>query len=184
VASQPNGPNAPNDSLYVIRRFLDEAACRRIRRAMDAGTSEPAEVIAGGIERQDDVRRAASVEVDPATVEDVEGRLDEQRAALAAFFDLALAGREGAGFLRYGPGGFYRPHRDRGASSSWPGAADRRITVVVFLNAAEFTGGVLRVGQSDIAPEAGTLVAFRSETLHEVTSVHGGVRDTVVDWFL
>ena len=34
----------------------------------------------------------------------------------------------------------------------------------------------------DIHPRAGTLVAFLSSTLHEVTPVTAGVRDTVVDW--
>jgi SM-20-related protein len=151
---------------------------------MDTGTIEPAEVLGSGIEQQEDVRRAASLDVDEETIEDVEARLDRGLGRIAAFFGLALTGREGAGFLRYSAGGFYRPHRDRAAVASWPGAMRRRVTAVVFLNSGDFTGGILRVGGQDIAPEAGMLAAFRAETLHEVTPVVGGVRDTVIDWYL
>jgi predicted 2-oxoglutarate/Fe(II)-dependent dioxygenase YbiX len=35
----------------------------------------------------------------------------------------------------------------------------------------------------DIAPEAGLLVAFPAEVLHEVLPVLGGTRDAAVDWF-
>ena len=102
------------------------------------------------------------------------------------FFAETLAEREGAGFLRYGPGGFYGPHRDRGIVPSWPGAERRSIAVVIFLNDG-FGGGVLRLfgdaGARDIVPREGTLAAFPAATLHEVASVIDGTRDTVVDWF-
>ena len=151
---------------------------------MDGGAIEAAEVLADDIEEADHVRRAASIEIDTAVVDDVEGRLDGARDSVAAFFGIALTGREGAGFLRYGPGGFYRPHQDRAVIESWPGAARRRVTAVVFLNSAEFTGGQLRVGDRNITPETGMLAAFAADLVHEVTMVDGGVRDTVVDWFL
>jgi predicted 2-oxoglutarate/Fe(II)-dependent dioxygenase YbiX len=47
-------------------------------------------------------------------------------------------------------------------------------------------GGVLRIYHPDpfdIAPKAGTLVAFPSEVPHEVLPVTSGVRDVVVNWF-
>ena len=151
---------------------------------MDAGLIEAAEVLEDSIEEADHVRRAASIEVAAPVIDDVEQRLDAVRGRVAAYFGVTLTGREGAGFLRYRPGGFYLPHRDRASVASWPGAARRRITVVVFLNSSEFRGGLLRVGGRAIMPEAGTMAAFASDTLHEVTPVEGGVRDTVVDWFL
>jgi predicted 2-oxoglutarate/Fe(II)-dependent dioxygenase YbiX len=107
---------------------------------------------------------------------------------------VTLNRREGAGFVRYPEGGFYRPHRDRGNDPGWEGAARRAIALVVFLNTSravsptgEFDGGVLRLrlpdGDVDVTPEAGTLVAFSADVLHEVTEVRGGTRDTIVDWF-
>ena len=169
--------------IFFVHGFLDPPTCRAVRAGMDAGVVDPAEVIDDDIETQGDVRRAESIDVDARILGEVERRLDEARGSVAAFFALPLTGREGAGFLRYGPGGFYRPHRDRAIGGAWPGAARRRVTAVVFLNSGEFTGGLLRVGGQPIAPEAGMLAAFLAETVHEVTPVRGGVRDTVVDWY-
>ena len=169
--------------IFIVRGFFDRATCRAVRAGMDAGVVEPAEVLDDDIEAQADVRRAESIEVDVRILDQVERRLDEARGHIGEFFTLPLTGREGAGFLRYGPGGFYRPHRDRAIVGAWPGAALRRVTAVVFLNSGEFTGGLLRVGGQPITPEAGMLAAFLAETVHEVTPIGGGVRDTVVDWY-
>ncbi len=161
---------------------------------MDGGNVEPAEVLGEGIEEQADVRRATSIEVDADILVAVERRLDAQRDAAGAFFDLALTDREGASFLRYGDGGFYKPHSDCGVIEAWPGAARRQIALVVFLNSSrdraadgDFTGGALRLFLDDdpieVRPAEGLLVAFPADTLHEVAVVHGGTRDTIVDWF-
>lgn len=151
---------------------------------MDLGDADTAEVLADVIEEELDVRRAASVDVESAIIDLVEQRLDAAVEQVAAFFGAPIRGREGAGFLRYPDGGFYRPHRDRGTVAAWPGAARRLVTAVVFLNNAEFTGGLLRVDGVDVVPERGLFAAFPAATLHEVTPVRGGVRDTVVDWYL
>ena len=111
--------------IFFIRGFFDLATCRAVRGGMDAGVVEPAEVLDDDIEAQDDVRRAASIDVDARILDEVERRLDEARGRVGEFFALPLTGREGAGFLRYGPGGFYRPHRDRAIAGAWPGAAHR-----------------------------------------------------------
>jgi predicted 2-oxoglutarate/Fe(II)-dependent dioxygenase YbiX len=172
-----------SQSVLIVRHFFDDDLCQAVRLAMDAGTSDAAEVLEDGIAVREEARRAASIDVDPGVLEVVERRLDRELGPAAVFFGIGLTGREGAGFLRYHDGGFYRPHRDRGVITAWPDADRRRITLVVFLNGSGFTGGVLRVGATDIQPETGTLVAFPSDTLHEVTTVRGGVRDAIVDWF-
>jgi predicted 2-oxoglutarate/Fe(II)-dependent dioxygenase YbiX len=170
-------------AVFVIHRFLDATTCAAVRKAMDRGVMEPAEVLADEIERQDEVRRAANVEVDPATLHAIERRLDEQRDTIGAFFDVPVTGREGPSFLRYREGSFYRQHTDRGHLPSWPAAALRRITVVVFLNAGDYRGGVLRIDGTDVRAEAGMLVAFSAAAPHEVTTVAAGTRDAIVDWF-
>ena len=60
--------------------------------------------------------RTLSIDVDPATVALVEAcdRGAARGPRLRGSAWMALGPREGAGFLRYLPGGFYRPHRDRG----------------------------------------------------------------------
>src|SRR5688572_8818226 len=160
---------------------------------MDEGMEEAAEILEGQIARRDTVRLAASIEIDPDIRIEVERRFEAARDAVASFHRVSLGGREGAGFIRYPDGGFYRSHRDRAAVRSWPDAARRRIALVVFLNSSngeepgEFSGGVLRLfgGDSpiDVHPIAGLLVAFPAGTLHEVTVVSGGTRDAIVDWF-
>jgi predicted 2-oxoglutarate/Fe(II)-dependent dioxygenase YbiX len=115
---------------------------------------------------------------------------------VAGNFGVTLTSREGASFLRYPPGGLYRPHRDRAVVASWPDAARRLVAVVVFLNSSRaidvaggFDGGVLRLfadGEApfvEVHPRAGTLVAFRADRLHEVTPVRHGTRETIVDWY-
>jgi predicted 2-oxoglutarate/Fe(II)-dependent dioxygenase YbiX len=173
-------------AVYLHPGFLDSVACRQVRAAMDRAAAEPAEILTDDIALDTDARRALSVEIDADTLASVEKAIDAERAALASFFGAPLGEREGPGFLRYGPGGFYRPHRDRGASASWAGAARRTVAVVVFLN-DRFTGGSLRLyGDEDVRevlPREGTLVAFPAGMLHEVAAVIDGTRDTIVDWF-
>jgi predicted 2-oxoglutarate/Fe(II)-dependent dioxygenase YbiX len=180
-------------AVYRDPAFLPLDTCERIRRAMDAGVEEAAEVLEEQIERRDAVRLAASMEIDELTRADVEERLDAVREAIGTFHSVRLGAREGAGFIRYPDGGFYRPHRDRANVASWPEAARRRIAVVVFLNSSTeaagngFAGGILRLfvdaSPIEIQPKAGLLVAFPADALHEVTAVRGGPRDAVVDWF-
>jgi predicted 2-oxoglutarate/Fe(II)-dependent dioxygenase YbiX len=102
-------------------------------------------------------------------------------------------------FLRYGPNGHYRAHRDRSHKSHTEEAARRRVSVVLFLNDATsevgFRGGQLRLyglmGTGphehigfDFDPEAGTLIAFDSTLMHEVVEISQGVRCAAVCWFL
>ena len=162
---------------------------------MDAGTPEQAEVLAGDFELQEDVRRAAQIDVDDAVLARVEAALDAMRSPIANFYSVTLTAREGAGFLRYDIGGFYKPHVDRADVPSWPLTAKRQITIVLFLESSRdidpdggFSGGVLRLFPDDgdpidIIPKSGALVAFPAEVPHEVTPVTSGRRDTIVDWF-
>lgn len=180
--------------VFTAPAFLDPFTCRRIRRAMDRGTVEPAEVLDGEIQPQEGVRRASHIEVPSDLLADVERLLDTQRDVIGRFFGLALSEREGPSFLRYPEGGFYRPHRDRGASPAWPGAARRQVAVVVFLNSSRdvsrhggFAGGALQLyldaEPMDVHPAEGLLAAFPADVLHQVSPVREGSRDTIVDWY-
>jgi predicted 2-oxoglutarate/Fe(II)-dependent dioxygenase YbiX len=177
----------------LIPDFLDAATCRDVRIAMDRGGADPAEILDEGMALDEEARRASSIEVDPVTLALVEERFDAARSSLSARCGVPLAGREGAGFIRYSHGGFYGPHRDQGYDLQWPAAAQRQIAVVVFLNAGGFMGGELVIypeppadGLRDpleITPREGLLVAFDAAWLHEVRPVADGIRDVIVDWF-
>jgi predicted 2-oxoglutarate/Fe(II)-dependent dioxygenase YbiX len=181
-------------ALFKEAGFLTPDECLAIRRGMDLGDSEDAEILENGIRLETGVRVAALVEPDTALIHAVEAKLDACRGRVAAALGLPLGDREGAGFIRYPAGGFYGPHRDRGDDAGWDGAARRAVALVLFLNsskaaapAGEFDGGLLRLffagHDIDVTPQAGLLVAFPATVLHEVTEVRGGTRDTVVDWF-
>jgi SM-20-related protein len=181
--------------LFIARDVLDGPGCRRVQAAMDAGTAEDAEVLTDDFEVQEDVRRAMHIDVADAVLAAVDAALDAMCTPIASFYGLALQSREGASFLRYETGGFYRPHVDRAHVPSWPLTERRQITIVLFLESScqaepsgGFRGGILRLlpdeGEPiDIIPTAGTLVAFPAEMRHEVTPVTSGRRDTIVDWF-
>ena len=190
-----NFATTPDPPLLIEPAFFDAQTCLHIRYAMDRGVDAAAEVIANQITRRETVRRARSIDIEDTIRELVETRIDRVRTAIERTLGQPLGEREGTGFLRYHPGGFYRPHRDRGEVAGWPDAARRLATVVIFLNGGtptsprrDFDGGDLYLypdGSSPlrISPETGLLVAFPAECLHEVGPVTGGTRDAAVDWF-
>lgn len=179
--------------------FLGDLMCRSIRAAMDHGAGEPAEILAVGATPADGARRALSIDVDVATLSAVEALLDQARATLSARLGVPLGAREGPGFIRYGEGGRYLPHRDRAHDLAWPGASRRLVSLVAFLNSATaipaahgFAGGELTIyprspdgEMSDpirVLPQEGLLIAFDASLLHEVQPVTAGIRDVIVDW--
>jgi predicted 2-oxoglutarate/Fe(II)-dependent dioxygenase YbiX len=170
--------------IFARPDFWPLPACASIAAAMHRGRSSPAEIFAGGYRVDEDTRRSLDVEVDDDVVRTVQTSINGVRDEVGRFFHTTLTADEGPGFLRYAEGGFYAPHRD-----SLPGTeADfsRTIAVVLFVTRCE--GGSLRIYPPadppvDVAPAAGTLVAFPATWLHEVLPVTAGVRDTIVDWF-
>ncbi|MDP1569778.1 MAG: 2OG-Fe(II) oxygenase [Vicinamibacterales bacterium] len=191
-------PRAFSDlGLFVHADFLDPA--RRVALAVRAAAAPhtPAAIEAGpGTAVDPDVRRTDEVTALDDTLAPLDRRLDALGPALGRHFGVTLGSAEPLGMLRYGPGSFYRAHRDR--SSGTPGTRERAVSVVLFVNGRDgdgsYEGGALRfyglLGEGPLAgvgldmdPAAGTLVAFRSEVLHEVTPVTSGVRYTLVTWF-
>jgi predicted 2-oxoglutarate/Fe(II)-dependent dioxygenase YbiX len=184
------------EALFTVDA-VDAETCRWVQRAMNAGSSGPAAVLTEHFDVDEQERRATEIDVPDDVLARVESCLDAQRDRISAFYGCPLSSREGAGFLRYGAGSFYGPHVDRANVPSWPAAAGREITIVLFLNssrdvdpAGEFTGGRLRIFPDgldahaiDVVPTRGMLVAFPASMPHEVTPVERGTRDAVVDWF-
>jgi predicted 2-oxoglutarate/Fe(II)-dependent dioxygenase YbiX len=163
--------------------------CTRVRLAMDAGAVAPAEIYDDGYVVDEDVRQTLEVEVEETLLASVDRAIADIRPTLERHFNMWLAGAEGASFLRYQTGGFYRRHQDCLRVGGTVNA--RQLSIVVFIT-GNCAGGVLRIyGPSaddaarprDVTPAAGTLVAFPSHFAHEVLPVTEGVRDVVVDWF-
>lgn len=128
----------------------------------------------------------------------IDAAFDASRPALERCFGGALGMREPTSFVTYERGQYYRPHVDCGPADRAAAARDRAVSVVLFLNdgasAIGFDGGALvfydllddaraRGIGFPLEPRAGLLVAFRSDVLHEVAPVTGGVRAVAVTWF-
>jgi len=190
--------------LFVRRGFLDAPLCARLREQMRSAERNRATVRQQGSEYAVDpgVRRVDWAVPPEASIAEVESRLAAIRPEVERHFRIPLAGHQPPQFLAYREGDFYVAHRD---STDEPDAAQtpkvRRVSVVVFLNdqAQEkqddcYGGGSLtfyglmadprsRSTGFPLAGEEGLLVAFRSETVHEVTPVTWGERYTIASWF-
>lgn len=177
--------------LFVRPAFLDERQCAALSETMTCARSGKATV-----SRDDDdcaldesVRRVRCVDVGAPAWTAVRDRVSEVRADVAAFFRRALDGCDGPDFLAYDVGGFYTPHRDNGIRYG-----SRRVSVVLFVNAGQYTGGELTfyglIAEEPwsrcplpLEPTPGLLVAFPSELRHEVRPVRSGCRHTIAAWF-
>jgi len=151
----------------------------------------------GSVDRR--FRSANRVYPSPATVEFVRQRLLECRPEIEKHFRLSLGECEEPQFLCYGEGDFFVAHQDGNTGLlKLNSDRDRRVSVVIFLNRQSeevepcaYRGGSLvfstyRGGQAErlgLSGETGTLVAFRAETTHEVTTVTGGERFTIACWY-
>jgi predicted 2-oxoglutarate/Fe(II)-dependent dioxygenase YbiX len=133
-----------------------------------------------------------SVDVSSATAAAVDAALAGVRPKLERHFSLTLNGHEPPHYLVYERGAFFVAHRDQPSSEASELSA-RRVSIVLFLN-DDFSGGALTFYDLIDGPgwrgvglpceaAAGLLVAFRSETMHEVQPVTGGRRCTIVSWF-
>jgi predicted 2-oxoglutarate/Fe(II)-dependent dioxygenase YbiX len=144
------------------------------------------------------VRHATQLAVCDATRRLVDRRLSDVTPALTERFGVALSAHEPLQFLRYEAGGFFVAHQDGNTPLTRDRTRDRRISIVIFLNAqapesrpGSYTGGELVFHapyphvdtRQALVGAAGSLLAFRSETTHEVTMVTGGERYIIATWF-
>jgi predicted 2-oxoglutarate/Fe(II)-dependent dioxygenase YbiX len=179
--------------LFVESGVLDRQFCNKTIHEMVDGPSSAAQITANGTTATDSaVRRALSVDVSSATAAAVDAALAAVTPQLERHFSLTLNGHEPPQYLVYDRGAFFVAHRDR-PSSEGSELSARRISVVLFLN-DDFSGGALTFYDLIAGPgwrgvglpceaAAGLLVAFRSDTMHEVKEVTAGRRCTIVSWF-
>ncbi len=175
--------------LLVREGVLARADCRKVIEAM-AGVAP----VAGA------VLRAGRDEVDARLRVCAEHVLTPELAALVGDAMRSAIGPQHAGlaldgpkFVSYGPGQFFRAHRDRSDDPSDPAVVrGRRLTLVCLLNDGDdgdglpaFDGGALVVYDprpANVKPKAGTVVAFDADLMHEVRPVRGGIRYSAIAW--
>lgn len=185
--------------LYLVNNFLDTETCRELIHEIRNSPANPAETYgqeSSGVVN-DRVRRVARVRPSAKTVELIAQRLMDYRWKVAEHFKVELTSCEEPQFLRYRPGDFFVAHQDGNTGLVSLGSdVLRRVSVSIFLNRQSDTsesdsygGGSLifsdwRLDRKfELAGEAGTLVAFRSEITHEVVPVTHGERYSIVSWY-
>ena len=174
-----------------IEDALDRAALDRVRGAMLAAAGDPATVSGLADERAiSGARRATAIDVPEATRAEMAALLDRLRPRLAGHFGRPLDSCEEAQFLRYVEGDYFVAHQDGNTPLLHDDTRFRKVSVVLFVNDG-YSGGELMLhegyGPSEtsvaVTPRPGTLVAYPSETTHEVLPVSAGERLTIVSWY-
>lgn len=181
--------------------FLSRSICAQLCCEIDSSNKVEAEVGRAGQSLVDKTeRRCARADLSSKTVDWVYSALRELSGKLSIHFGQMLTDCERPQFLRYKPGDLFRPHRDVAEQADAPQVMrERLVSSVIFLNDAGDYGtdlGCLTLHTSGsgeiprtesypitIFPEAGLLVAFRADALHEVHAVKTGNRYTIVTWY-
>jgi SM-20-related protein len=190
---QPAAPR-PIVNLLQIPDFLDPDTVNEIRDEVRRSSGGPASVLSQAPDGtvMPRIRKTTRVAIPAALRERVEHGLRERRAEIEAHFKITLGDFEEPQFLRYDPGDFFVAHQDGNTPLVYDASRFRRISVVVFLStptaepAEEGYGGGALVfhgaapgARLPLTPAPGTLVAFRSQTTHEVEMVTHGERYTI-----
>ena len=178
--------------LLVIDDFFDAATREEILAELRNADAAAATVYgsSAGAAVQPRVRSVRRVDVPAELHELVSRRFLEYKPEIEQHFAITLDSCEPPQFLRYEPGDFFVAHQDGNTALLRDESRFRRISIVVFLNTG-YDGGVLTLHGSypdynvrhPIVGHPGALVAFRSETTHEVTPVTEGERYTIVSWY-
>lgn len=180
--------------LFAIKHFFDADVCVRLVAEMRALEGSAATVYgttaAGAIDAN--VRRTLRVEPARETRAGVRQRLLSCMPAVEKHFGVKLSECEEPQFLRYREGDFFVAHQDGNTGLMRLESEARLISTIIFLNRQSEEHGTDVYGAGSLLftnsnyhypAETGALVAFRSETTHEVTPVTHGERFTIASWY-
>ena len=193
----PEAVPATHFNLFLLRNFLDADACAKLRAELIESPTTQAPVYIQGTEGtiHENVRKTTSLHPAQETFDRIHELLLQQTSALSQHFKDDLSDCEPPQFLRYKEGDFFVRHQDGNPRQDDHNHLKiRRISIVVFLSgfSAEpkadcYTGGVLnfydQTKEFGLEGETGLLVAFTSDTFHEVLPVTDGERFTIITWF-
>jgi predicted 2-oxoglutarate/Fe(II)-dependent dioxygenase YbiX len=194
--------DAASFNLHLVKGFFDARECDEMITELSRAPEDLATVYglgaSGSVEQR--VRKTTKLMPSAETVELVERRLSMVREEIGTHFGINLTNCEDPQFLRYRPGDFFVAHQDGNTGLLLSEREQsRKISIVIFLNRQSegsevdsYGGGSLvftewrpdRIrGQYALEGEAGMLVAFPSETTHEVVPITWGERYSIASWF-
>ena len=186
----------PWPDLFVVSQFLEPSLVDAIVADMKTAAGSAATVygstVSGTIDES--VRRAFRVKPSSETVALVIQKLLVLKDTVEKRFDVVLKECEEPQFLRYREGDFFVAHQDGNTGLLRLETEQRLISTVIFLSresespeAGDYSGGSLVLSnlreRFRVSSEPGMLVAFRSETTHEVTPVTHGERYSIASWY-
>ena len=183
-------------NLFIVTHFIALDECQAVLSEMKSAAASAATVYgrttSGAIDQN--VRKTLRVKPSDPTVNLITARLWSYKEAVAKHFDVALSECEEPQFLRYREGDFFVAHQDGNTGLLQLDTERRRVSTVIFLNRkvevpqpdAYCGGSLLFTNYNDkysADAEPGMLIAFRSETTHEVTPVTHGERYSIASWY-
>jgi SM-20-related protein len=189
-------------NLFVVDGFLSAQRCEEIIHSLAVAQATAAPVYGTGDSGSIDerVRKVTQISPSPDISSLIAHGLTELMEVVARHFDLPLSRYEEPQFLRYRPGDFFVAHQDGNTGMLRSEREQfRKVSLVIFLNrqsehpeSGSYCGGSLlfsdwhparRPQQYALRGKAGMLVAFPSETTHEVVPVTHGERYSIVSWY-
>jgi SM-20-related protein len=191
----------PSESFVLFTDFLDQSTCDRIVAEMKTAQGLAATVYGQSAKGSvnESVRKTLRVRPTNEIVELVTDRLSACKADVEIHFGVRLNECEEPQFLRYREGDFFVAHQDGNTGLLQLDSERRLISTVIFLSRESelpdsntHCGGSLVItdlrapadrARIRVSAEPGTLVAFRSETTHEVTPVTHGERFSIASWY-
>lgn len=182
--------------MLEIPDFLDAPTRDHLRTELERAGNAAATVLGYQPDAAVDlrVRKTSRLSLAAETVERVRRLVMNRKQELEDHFCVTLTGCEAPQFLRYETGDYFVPHQDGNTPLIRDDTRFRKVSIVIFMSAFAsdpepdtYGGGALVLYgpsmQGDdrlpLNPAPGTLVAFRSETTHEVTPVTHGERYTI-----
>ena len=187
----------------MIEDFLEPPVRDRIMTEMSAIQGRSSVVYGSSQSGIVDQTTRKSLRLTPSneTVEMIVGRLQSCMDQIARHFAVKLDECEPPQFLRYQEGDFFVAHQDGNTGMLRLDTERRLVSIVIFLSREVDSpddslnvhcGGSLiftnphtarERAKFRVRVEPGTLIAFRSETTHEVTPVTHGERYSIVSWY-
>jgi prolyl 4-hydroxylase len=163
-----------NSGAFLIEHFLTPAMCHHYIALGEETGYVPSEVnFRDGSRRADDIRNNDRVIVDDAALAD--SLFQRARALLPATIDgWTLSGlNERFRFYRYGPGEYFKWHRD-GVFARSPDEQSR-LTFMMYLN-GDVDGGATEFRTEFIQPQEGAALVFPHTLAHQGTEVLDGLK--------
>ena len=182
--------------LFVIKHFFEPDVCATILTELKTIEGNAATVYGRTTAGSVDERARKTSRLDPAedTFKLVMAQLWACKDAVEKHFAVTLNECEAPQFLRYREGDFFVAHQDGNTGMLNLDAEQRLISTVIILSRESdqpepdaHCGGSLVFSKwpEKFRPpiEPGMLIAFRSETTHEVTPVTHGERYSIASWY-